>query len=398
MEVNVLAHILLTICLSIFLFFFGFVCLKKKELVFLTLAAFAVKSLLIYAIFQFPALFDSGFFVDSKAYQAATARTSQYFQIETFFPSNNVYDTWDTQVSYVYILIVNPFYLLFKSASTGFLLNAFFYVTSLVILYRLFTDRLTSRQTDIAFALLLVWPSLFFNSLLFIRDGLILLLLLIFLYFYGKKASLLKFLVLALCVFLEVQIRWYVGLSMVLFIIGDIILAIGRRNRFVFYLLSLGFLVIIVLLVNYLGFTLDTIQGFRNILTGLEGNYNANSVYLQGFIIDNYFKLFLFIPLSVLHFLFSPLIPSGGNPATLLACVENLTLVIMACYAFWPGKIAVGHSMVPILKHSLLFSIPLLLVYSFGVADSGTAMRQKVFLIFIIVFAFFKRREWILKS
>jgi hypothetical protein len=175
--------------------------------------------------------------------------------------------------------------------------------------------------------------------------------------------------------------------------LGDWILAVYKRSKFVFGILGLGFLAGLAGVVAMMGFTPETIQTFRNVLTGLEGDYNANSVYLQWFVIDSYVNLLLFVPLSMFSFLFSPLLPMGANPLSLVAVMENVFLLFMVIYAWWPTKgVALKRSR--LLQNALLFSIPLLLVYAFGVADSGTAIRQKGFLILIIVYAFFKKIEW----
>lgn len=396
MEVNVVSHILFTVVCSLLVFFAGLLCLKKRELIFLSVSVFILKSVIIYLFFQMPGIFENNFFIDSKAYHQAILKTKNYFQIFSGLPSNFTYNLWDTQVSYFYILIVTPFYLGFTSASTGFLLNSFFYLLALIFFYRLIFNEDDSRRKELAFVLLLLWPSIFFNSLLFIRDGLILLLIAFFFTCYTKRVNVPRFFLIVLCIFLEMGIRWYVGVSLILFIIADVALLIGKRNKIFLPVFGLFFFVALFAGMNYLGFTLDVVQGFRNILTGLEGSYNANSVYLKGYVIDSYPKLVMFIPLSSFYFLYSPFLPVFSNPLSLIAFIENIILLGMSAYIFLPNKSMPDYKLSKELKKFFLFSIPLLFVYSFGVADSGTAMRQKGFMIFIIVFAFYKKRLWAL--
>jgi hypothetical protein len=393
MEVNLLTHILFTLFCNAILFLLGFYCLEKKELVFFTVLAMTVKALLIYGVFQVPSLFASNFFVDSKAYFQATDKTANFIGRDLALPGFTTYSSWDTDVNYIYALINAACYLLFPSASTGFLLNGFFYLLALLVFYRTFFKNYNSRFKELIFLVLLFWPSLFFNSLLFIRDGLIVLLIILFLAAFSKRRTAEGVLGMLFCLVLVANIRWYVGFSLLLFVVGYWTLNVYQWNKFVFLLLVIGFLGVLGAAISYLGFTPETIQAFRNVLTGLEGDYNANSVYLKGYIIDSYPKLLLFIPIAIFAFMFFPLVPLDANPLSLIACLENIFLLSMAVYAWWPSK-KVRPEPLPQLQHALLFSLPLLLVYAFGVADSGTAIRQKGFLIFIIVFAFFKKLEW----
>ena len=139
----------------------------------------------------------------------------------------------------------------------------------------------------------------------------------------------------------------------------------------------------LLLLINipYVGYIFD--MDLSNKLLEIYNNANFGSTTFPSYIFpNNYFEIFLFFPLKVLHFLFGPFIWEVNTLSKLIIFLDSsLYLILFVIILTYINKIFKNES----LTYIFLFSLFIIFIYTLGTGNYGTSIRHKCKILLLIL-------------
>jgi len=378
------------IAVSVHVLFSIFVLLgHRSKLRMIFLAGFIIRVLAmiwdIYArnIFIFP---NSG--ADTEAFYYAAISKSETVSLLMSDSYGGLYPK----------IIGSIFYLIGPQRLVAQYINVLLGLSVIIILYEILI--LLEIKPKICKRIIIIaafFPNAIIMSAIFLRESFIAFFISASLYFYikwfkfgNRNNILLSITVLGIaCVFHSGVFGLFLGYAVALLYYNrkQNIYKISLKTFFVFLLLviSMGFL--------FMNFGDVFFNKFKNIsqlgdIYAAASKATGSSAYLLNLKIETPIQLIIYGPIRALYFLISPLPMDWRGSADIFAFLSDSLLYLGVIFYYFKNRKSVGKRRI-LVTSLILMIVGTSLIFGIGVSNAGTAIRhrQKIFLIFLVLFA-----------
>jgi len=261
----------------------------------------------------------------------------------------------------------------------GKLLNLVFHIISAFLVYKITELLFEKRIAIISLFMFLLLPSINIWSLFFLRESMIIMMLLLSLLFIIKfyKTNNFVFVIISLFFsYIYYVMREHIGILLVLIVIFLFLIKIKRSYSVIIILL----LVFVVLLLNYNiidnyspKYMIDSIIHERNFVAEEGGT----SRFLDYYKTNNFIDLLLYLPMGIIYFLFAPFPWNVNSTMMMLYFIDSLIFYLLFPFMIY-GIYSALKTKDRLLYCILIFMFLVAIFYALIEVNVGNLVRHKI--------------------
>jgi len=270
------------------------------------------------------------------------------------------------------------YYIFGNNIIFGKLLNLLFHIISVFLVYKITELLFEKRTAIISLFMFLLMPSINIWSLFFLRESMIIMMLLLSLFFiikFYKTNNFVFFIISLFFSYIYYVMREHIGILLVLIVIFLFLIKIKKL-----YSSVILFLVFVVLLINYSiiydyspNYIIDSIIHERNLVAGEGGT----SRFLEDYKTNDVIDLLLYLPLGIIYFLFAPFPWNVNSTMMMFYFIDSLVFYLLFPFMIY-GIYSALKTKDGLLYCILIFMFLVAIFYALIEVNVGNLARHKI--------------------